>query len=144
MFTGCFPQAVVLWSPDGQHGAVMTKDKIYFCDPAGKLSEQSLATEGPAAWAPNANDFYYVSRISLDSWEKAKKYLTAAEQAKLIAQAKDALAKLEPGDMKDEKKNPFAKFATADIILMLLYLKDNHAAELKAKLDPQQQKDFFK
>ncbi|HNX27092.1 MAG TPA: hypothetical protein PKK48_06755, partial [Phycisphaerae bacterium] len=135
LLAGCYPQAAVIWSHDGQHGAVLTKNEIYLCDSQGKLSTESLKYSGAVAWSPNSDDLYYVQPLMINSWKEAAKYVDAKKQAELIALAKDALAKLQPESLKDDKNNPFAKFEPEDTILMLLYLKDNQADELKTKLD---------
>lgn len=131
LLTGCYPQAVVIWSHDAQHGAVLTKDKIYFCDTQGNLAAKSIEFSGQAAWSVNSNDLYYVTKQEVSTWKEAVKYIDAAKQAELIKQADENLAKLKPGDLKDDKNNPFAKFEPSDAILTLLYLRDNHAAELR-------------
>ena len=68
--TGCLPQELVLWSPDGQHATVLADGKLYLTDAAGKLTGPFAKDVAVAAWVDNKTVLAAL-KVPAKNWDEA-------------------------------------------------------------------------
>ena len=131
---GCLPEERIVWAPDGSAALVLSADKLFSSDPAGKLTfvAQDISD---ANWMSDSKRLVVVRKVTLGSWKDAAAVLPDARQAQIAAlsdKVRQELLAFE-GDLKQYKPDIPAEHL-GDLALILLHLRDHAGQDLPKKL----------
>ena len=138
LLSGCLYEHVV-WSPDGNHAAVISGDNLYLCDPAGKLTSVVASNVGMVAWFNDSERLVlWRSRDEIKDWATISNALGQARAEAVTAQAEAIWQQLQAG-------SPWSVASMnlgdkTDVVKVCL--SERHGAELKAKLGSDEWKDL--
>lgn len=133
---GCYPEELIVWSPNGQQALVLTGQKTYRCDGDGKLTDLGVKAEA-AAWFSDSRQVVMMAAEEVSSWEKLTSMIPAAESARLSSLAEGYRQELLQAK---DVKNPYDDFPSVkelpvpDFSAMQLYLREHAPEALKEKL----------
>jgi hypothetical protein len=128
---GCLQERVV-WSPDGQHAAVIGKDGLYLCDADGRLGALLPGTVTAVAWRSDSTGVVIVRKREVKDWSEAARLLGPERAGRVEAAADAVWARLQQGAawsglMQDPR---------IDKDLLQICVRDRQAANLRARLTP--------
>lgn len=141
---GCLPGKMIRWSPDGQIGMLIGGTKVRFCDRDGKLMAPAIDRSATAVWAGDPKTIYAEVSEEMSTWKQAAEHLDADQQARVVAAAKDVLKQVLAFKGDPEKLDVDADLKSPQLELVMLYLKDNHAGQLKPRVPPKQWSELAK
>ena len=127
MLSGCLPQELVVWSPNGQTAAVLNGDALFLCDGDGKLSsEPRVEKVGTVAWMPDSARLVVVRQEPVSTWEQAKPLLSDAQQAAAVAQGEAFMKELlaHQGDISEFQ--PKVSISTVGLV----YVRESYREKL--------------
>ncbi len=136
LLSGCLEKRLV-WSPDGNHAAVIGKAGLYLCDGEGHLSDLLLPNAKVAAWLPDSQRLVVARERAVRDWATLSPILGA--RGPVVAQrAAEVLAQLQRGAssgvaMMDLRDRDHA---------VKLCLRDLHGAEIKPRLSESEWRDW--
>ena len=138
LIAGCWKDSVI-WSPDGNHAAIITTDGLHLCDASGKLSPLLAPGVDRAAWLPDSQ------RLVLATTREIKEYsaLTAAlgpERTRSLAAKSEAIWQLWLATPNGADFNP--PLAADDVGAVMVYLRAHHHDETLAKVKEKDRADF--
>lgn len=132
--SGCYPERIV-WSPDGQRALVAGKERLYLCDPNGKLTD--LGTQAPAcmAWLADSRRYVAATQDKLTAWKDIEPLLSAEDKDRLIRLAEDMRKEILASDNVDLGKLKCVQGKdSGELSAAKVYLRDRHAEGLAEKL----------
>ena len=135
--TGCFPEALVVWSPDGQQAAVLLGKNLSFCGPEGNLSRPSAEGVPSAAWLPDSRRLCFSQKLEAKTWAEIAPACPEDRRRELIAHAEKLKAQVLAGEDWEAEAR---KLLEADVLTggeidaVKLYLREQHWQELAPKL----------
>jgi hypothetical protein len=140
LLAGCWEERVV-WSPDGNHAAVITKEGLHLCGADGSLSPLLAPGAYRAAWLPDSQ------RLVIASSRELKDY--AALAAALGPERTRALVAKTEAFWQRWEASPTDEFGDAfdledDLGAIIVCLRERHHDDVVAKLrkDKKEQKDI--
>jgi hypothetical protein len=90
ILTGCNPQPLVVWAPDGKHCAVLSSDGVRVSDESGAVSPAVAPNVTLCRWLPDSTEAVIVSEKDSTNWKEVREILTPTERVK-AAQIGEAL-----------------------------------------------------
>ncbi len=130
---GCYPEARVIWSPDGELAAVLGDDGLHLCDPQGKLSELLIENAQQASWYPDSKELCVVSKEYIDNWADVDRILTDEQRKMVQAESDSLLQEILAFKGNWDKFEPSREYK-AGLLPLWIYLREKHGKELKAKM----------
>lgn len=126
--SGCLPETLITWSPDGRYALVRGGGGLAVCDGDGHLSP-ALAEEVPAvAWLPDSRRFIAASGTYAATWDELLPHLS--DERRQTAQAEAEAFRGEILAYKGDWGAFRFRAESADILAALMCLRDQHGAEL--------------
>lgn len=144
LFSGCFPEKKVFWSPDGQTAALIVNETLYFCDGEGKLSTPFMSNVVTAAWLANSQDLIVEYKMPAKTWIE----LTNCVGPAIAKEVADAAKRLLPSLQKGAKAQDLLKDFNSEYHdwypeAIRLYLRDCCQDQLE-NLSPTEEMDLQK
>lgn len=131
---GCFPERIV-WSPDGQRALVVTKERLYLCDPNGKLTDLGTGAPACVAWLGDSNRFAAATTEKLTTWRDLEPLLSKEDKDRLVRLAEDMREEILKSERVDLGKLKCVRDKdNGDLLAAKMYLRDRHASGLAEKL----------
>ncbi|HZL45235.1 MAG TPA: hypothetical protein VFC28_03335 [Opitutaceae bacterium] len=93
---GCLEKHLV-WSPDGARAAVVAKDGLHLCDPAGTLTPLLQPGVYQVAWMGDSQQLVVARAQPADGWTAVARALGPAQAAEMAARAAEIGRKIEAG-----------------------------------------------
>lgn len=137
LFGGCLEERLV-WSPDGQHAAVLAKDGLRLCSPDGALAEPIVPGATLAIWFADSQRLLVAREREATGWPEVAASLPSSRLRQIEAAASTLWSRIQQG-------TPWAaatKEIDGDRQLVLACLREKYAAELASHLAPDQQAEL--
>src|SRR3954462_426348 len=100
VIVGCVATQRIIWSPDGQHAAVIADGgNLYLCDGEGKLSDVLLSNVTTAAWFSDSRQLAIARSESFTNWVSLAAVLPAEMRDHIQREAEQLLTRLQTGDL---------------------------------------------
>lgn len=132
---GCVPRRL-FWSPDGQHGAIVTDKGLYLSNADGKLSDPIDADVTLIAWAPDSKSFVAAQLKPIATWREAEALFSETRRAELTALADTLRSEVlaYEGDWDQFKSELAGKLTGGEFEALLMYVRDQRSKGLQEKL----------
>ncbi len=86
-FVGCYNKRIV-WSPDGQWGAICGDGGLYFTDSDGDISKNMHPGVYRATWFPDGRHLAIEEGTSINTWDELEKIVSDEDRKKYLRHAK--------------------------------------------------------
>jgi hypothetical protein len=131
LLSGCLEEHLV-WSPDGKRAAVIEKDGLHLCDPAGKLTPLLVPGANHAAWLSDSQRLAVACTRNVGDWATISQVLGRDRAAAVAAEAKGIWDKLAAGGRWGALTSGFGENNHQSLVKLLL--RERHADALRGKL----------
>ena len=81
LFSGCFLEERMFWSPDGQRAAVCLPEGLCLMDTNGNVSAPLLSEVTFAAWLPGSQGLVALRRLAATNWQEISRLISREERA---------------------------------------------------------------
>ena len=134
ILAGCWPERVV-WSPNGEHAAMLWGDGLYLCNGEGKLFRPLAGAWSTVAWLPDSLHCLAVTVVEARRWEQIEPLLSEERRKELIALAKafrDEILTSYEGDL--GRLKTIQGMEAQKMSAIKIYLRDRDSDGLPEKL----------
>lgn len=137
LLSGCLYEHVV-WSPDGNHAAVISGDNLFLSDSTGKLTSALVSNVGAVAWFGDSERLVLWRTREVRDWATVSNALGQARAEAVTAQAEAIWRQFQAGSPWSVASMNLGDKAD----LVKVCLRERHGTELKIKLDSGEWKDL--
>lgn len=131
LFSGCLEKHLV-WSPDGNRAAVIAKDGLHLCDPAGNLTPLLLPGVNQATWLGDSQGLVVVRGRKAGDWPSIARVVGSERAAAFAARAEAVWKQLEAGGTWGILTQELGK--DKDGAVPMIFLRDRYGEALRAKV----------
>ena len=129
--------STVVWSPDGQHAAVVAADGLYLTDGEGTLSALLAADVYDAAWLADSQRLVLARSREINNWSTLIDALGTQRTRELALKAEAVWQQIqapgEPMALEDRLQALLETSSLGETGAILIYLRDHHGDALREK-----------